>query len=163
MGQFSWKCSDTNNALLDEGIEPQRNCTTKAYLLIPADFGGGHYFVDNKTRGREYDGYGNFFDENGKKHDAYVELAKWNGLLPEGFDPKNHDMVFKARSNAIEKYYTPEYPNVSPYEDGNYNSPKILKYPLKITENPMAYERAGVSTDDRNQGWGCDDGEDEED
>lgn len=162
MGQFSWKCSDTGNALLDDGIKPQRNCTTKAYLLIPAEFGGGHYFVDNETRGREYDGYGNFFDDKGIKHDAYVELAKWNGLLPKRFNPKNHDMVQKARENAIGKYYTPENKWLSPYKDGNYNSPKILKYPLKITENPMTYERAGISTDDHNQGWGCDDGEDED-
>lgn len=162
MGQFSWKCFDTDNALLADDITPQRNCTTKAYFLIPAEFGGGHYFVDNKKRGREYDGFGNFFDENGIKHDAYVELAKWNGLLPDGFDPNNHDMVFKARCNAIEKYYTPEDPNVSPYEDGNYNSPKILKYPLKITERPMKYEQAGIALDDPNQGWGCDDGEDDD-
>lgn len=79
--------------------------------------------MDNTIRGREYDGYGNFFDEQGKKHDAYEELAKWNGLLPEGYKPKNSDMVQQARSNAIEKYYTPEDLNVS-YQDGNYNSPK---------------------------------------
>ncbi|GEM_PF-5382729 len=162
MGQFSWKCSDTGNALLDRGIEPQRKCTTKAYLLIPKEFGGGYFFVDNTIRGREYDGYGNFFDEQGKKHDAYEELAKWNGLLPEGYKPKNSDMVQQARSNAIEKYYTPEDPNVSPYQDGNYNSPEILKYPMKITEHPMKYEQAGIALDDRNQGWGCDDGEDED-
>ena len=162
MGQFSWRCADTKNALLDRGIKPQKNCTTKAYLLIPKEFGGGYFFVDNNIRGREYDGYGNFFDEQGKKHDAYEELAKWNGLLPEGFNPNNRDMVQQARSNAIEKYYTPEDPNVSPYEDGNYNSPEILKYPMKITEEPMKYEQAGIALDDRNQGWGCDDGEDED-
>ena len=162
MGQFSWKCSDTGNALLDRGIRPQKHCTTKAYLLIPKEFGGGYFFVDNEKRGREYDGYGNFFDEQGKKHDAYEELAKWNGLLPEGYTPKNSDMVQQARSNAIEKYYTPEDPTVSPYEDGNYNSPEILKYPMKITEHPMKYEQAGIALDDRNQGWGCDDGEDED-
>lgn len=162
MGQFSWRCADTKNALLDRGIEPQKNCTTKAYLLIPKEFGGGYFFVDNTIRGREYDGYGNFFDEQGKKHDAYEELAKWNGLLPEGYKPKNSDMVQQARSNAIEKYYTPEDPNVSPYQDGNYNSPAILKYPMKITERPMKYEQAGIALDDRNQGWGCDDGEDED-
>ena len=156
MGQFSWRTADTNKALLDEGIRPQKNCTTKAFLLIPKEFGGGHFFVDNDTPGREYDGYGNFFDENGKKHDAYFELAKWNGLLPEGFDPKNRDMVDKARNNAIEKYYTQEDPNASPYQDGDYNSPEILKYPMKITENPMPYEQAGIALDDRNQGWGED-------
>lgn len=162
MGQFSWRTADTNKALLDEGIRPQRNCTTKAFLLIPKEFGGGHFYVDNDNPGREYDGYGTFFDSHGKKHDAYLELARWNGLLPEGFNEKDDNMVCKARENAIEKYYTPEDPNVSPYKDGNYNSPAILKYPLKITETPMAYERAGGSTDDPNQGWGCDDGDDDE-
>ena len=158
MGQFSWKCADTGNAILDKGISPrgQKNCTTKAFLLIPKEFGGGYFFVDNEKSGCEYDGYGNFFDEHGIKHDAYVELAKWNCLLPEGFDHKNRDMVYKARSNAIEKYYTPEDPNVSPYQDGNYNSPEILKYPMKITERPMPYEQAGIAHDDRNQGWGED-------
>lgn len=158
MGQFSWRTADTNKALLDEGVSPrgQKNCTTKAFLLIPKEFGGGHYFVDNDKPGREYDGYGNFFDEQGKMHDAYEELAKWNGLLPEGYTPTNRDMVQQARSNAIEKYYTPEDPNVSPYEDGNYNSPEILKYPMKITERPMKYEQAGIALDDNNQGWGED-------
>lgn len=163
MGQFSWKCSDTGNALLVMGIRKQKNCTTKAYLLIPAEFGGGHYFVDNKTSGRGYDGYGHFFDELGIKHDAFEELAKWNGLLPEGFDHTNRNMVQTARSNANDMYYTPEDPAVSPYEDGNYNSPKILNYPLKITENPTSYERALASTDDPNQGCGCDEDEDEDD
>lgn len=159
MGQFSWKCSDTGNALINRGIRQQKNCTTKAYLLIPAEFGGGHYFVDNEHLLREYDGFGHFFDETGIDHDAFEELAKWNGLLPDGFDHNNRNMVLTARSNAIEKYYTPEDPAASPYEDGNYNSPKILKYPLKITEKPIAYELAMPSTDDPNQGWGCDDGE----
>lgn len=110
--------------------------------------------MDNDTHGREYDGDGNFFDENGKKHDAYVELARWNGLLPKGFNEKDKTMFQTARINAIEKYYTPEDPNVSPYKDGNYNSPAILKYPMKITEHPMPYEQAGIAHDDPNQGWG---------
>lgn len=157
MGQFSWKCSDTGNALINSGIRQQKNCTAKAYLLIPAEFGGGHYFVDSGTCGRGYDGFGNFFDKLGIKHDAFEELAKWNGLLPEGVDHTNSNMVQTARDTAIDMYLTPEGP-----EDGSYNSPKILKYPLKITEHPIAYERAMPSTDDPNQGWGCDDGEDDE-
>lgn len=159
MGQFSWRCADTKNALISKGIEPQKNCTTKAYLLIPKEFGGGHFYVDNSKRGRAYNGYGEFYDENGKVHDAYVELAKWNGLVPEGFDEHDANMVYEARSKAIEKYYTPEDPNVSPYKDGNYNSPELFKYPLKITEEPMKYEQAGIALDDPNQGWGEDTGE----
>ena len=161
MGQFSWKCADTGHAILEcftseVGIKP--TFTRKAYLLIPAEFGGGHFFVDNTRKGFEYEGYGEFYDATGNKHDAYVELARWNGLLPEGFDPKDDRMVQEARHAAIEAYFTPEDPMVSPYMDGNYNSPKVLKYPLKITESPTTYERAGCATDDPNQGWGesCD-------
>ena len=164
MGQFSWKCADTGNAILDyctseEGIKP--NFTKKAYLLIPAEFGGGHYFVDNTREGFEYEGYGVFYDEKGNRHDAYVELARWNGLLPEGFDPKDDKKVQEARRAAIEAYFTPEDPQVSPYAEGNYNSPEVLKFPLKITESPTTYERAGCATDDPNQGWGepCDEDE----
>ena len=32
MGQFSWRTADTNKALLDEGVKPQKPCTTKAFL-----------------------------------------------------------------------------------------------------------------------------------
>ena len=111
MGQFSWRTADTNKALLDEGIRPQKNCTTKAFLLIPKEFGGGHFFVDNDKPGREYDGYGTFFDSHGKKHDAYIELSRWNGLLPEGFTENDDTKGHKARRHAVENYYTPENPN----------------------------------------------------
>ena len=37
MGQFSWRTADTNKALLDEGVKPQKHCTTKAFLLIPKE------------------------------------------------------------------------------------------------------------------------------
>ena len=79
MGQFSWKCSDTDNALIEHYIETDRlkpdTWTKKAYLLIPKEFGGGSFVADHN-----YDGYGHFFDKNGGKHDVYVELARWLGI-----------------------------------------------------------------------------------
>lgn len=145
MGQFSWKCSDTGNALLeyttDEvGLVPD-TWTKKAYLLIPKEFGGGYYSVDNN-----YEGYGDFYDKDGKAHDAYEELAKWNGVT--GKDTQ------ESRCNAIELYYTGYRPEISKYADGNHNLPETLTYPLKITEEPMDYEDADPCTDDPNQGWG---------
>lgn len=163
MGQFSWKCADTGNAILDDytdttGLKP--NVTTKAYMPIPKEFGGGCFFVDNSKKGFEYDGYGRFFDQQGNVHDVYVELARWNGLLPENFDPNDENQVQKARCAAIELYYTPENPKLSQYREGNYNSPEVMKFPLKLTERETSYERAGTATDDPNQGWGEPDDED---
>ena len=147
MGQFSWKCADTGHALLCHDIEEERlvedSWTKKAYLLIPKEFGGGHYSVDNN-----YDGYGEFYDENGKAHDAYEELARWNGVEDPGKDK------FESRHNAIELYYTAADPSVSRFKAYNHNVPSTMKYPLKITERPMPYEAAGCATDDPNQGWG---------
>lgn len=139
MGQFSWKCSDTGHALLegciDEvGLVPD-TWTKKAYLLIPKEFGGGHYSVDHN-----YDGYGRFYDKDGETHDAYEELARWNGVAVD--DPR------KSRCNAIDLYWR------TLEGDGGHNSPDVMKYPLKITEEPMAYEDAEPCTDDPNQGWG---------
>ena len=145
MGQFSWKCADTNRALIecytDEMDLVENTWTKKAYLLIPKEFGGGHYFVNGN-----YEGYGVFYDAQGNEHDAYEELAKWNGI--EGKTPD------ESRANAIDLYFTPVDPQVSRYMDGNHNSSEVMKFPLKITENPMRYEDAGVATDDPNQGWG---------
>lgn len=156
MGQFSWKTADTNKALLINGYSPveKYNCTTKAYLLIPEEFGGGYFSVNNSIPERGYDGYGIFFDQHGKKVDVFVELARWNGLLPDNFDYNDKTMVYEARDKAIELYYTAENPNVTMYEEGNYNSPNVMKYPLKITEKMMSYADADTAIDDPNQGWG---------
>lgn len=145
MGQFSWKCADTGHALLcddtdEAGLKPN-TWTKKAYLLIPKEFGGGHFSVDHN-----YEGYGVFYDKHGNEHDAYEELARWNGV--EGATPD------ESRCNAIDLYYKPVDPVVSPYEDYNHNTEASMKYPLKITENPMPYEAAGTALDDPNQGWG---------
>ena len=146
MGMFSWKCSDTGNALLSGAINTNRlkpNWTKKAYLLVPKEFGGGAYLVDE-----DYDGYGGFFDFNtGRKVDAYELLGIWNGLEVPG-DPD------ASRGKAIDLYYTPADPSKSPYMAGNYNSPKVMKYPLKIVQRRCAYEDAEPCTDDPNQGCG---------
>lgn len=144
MGMFSWTCSDTKNALVCGDTPKSRcyKCTKKAFLLIPKEFGGGSFKVD-----RNYDGYGEFYDENGKEHDAHEELAKWNGVAVDGD-------VYKSRSNAIKLFFTPKDESKSQYEKGNYNTYETLKYPLKIVENECAYEDAEPCWDDPNQGWG---------
>ena len=72
MGQFSWICSDTEKALLRYDIYKENisKYTKRAFLLIPEEFGGGSFKVDNN-----YEGYGVFYDERGKEHDVYVEFA----------------------------------------------------------------------------------------
>ena len=147
MGQFSWVCSDTENELLCFDINTSRlhDYTKKAYVPIPKEFGGGSFKVDNN-----YDGYGEFFDDNGKEVDIYEELAKWNGVAVDG-DKR------QSRSNAIKLYYTPKDESISQYEEGNYNTYETMKYPLKIVENECAYEDAKPCWDDPNQGWGWSD------
>lgn len=144
MGQFSWVCSDTKNSLVCFDVN-EHGCvsyTKKAFLLIPKEFGGGSFKIDHN-----YDGYGMFYDDFGMEHDAYIELAKWNGLYDENDEQK-------SRSNAIHLYFTPKDKTKSPYADGNHNTCETLKYPLKIVENECAYENAEPCWDDENQGWG---------
>lgn len=141
MGQFSWICSDTRRELICYDIPETNTRTKKAFLLIPKEFGGGCYKVDDN-----YDGYGCFYDDNGKEVDAYEALAKWNGV--EGKDKQ------ESRSNAIGLYYTPVNKDISQYEKGNYNRAETMKYPLKIVEYECAYENAEPCWDDPNQGWG---------
>ena len=144
MGMFSWVCSDTKNSLVCYDINEDGciNYTKKAFLLIPKEFGGGCFKVDH-----DYNGYGEFYDEAGFAHDAYEELAKWNGVAVD--DDKQ-----KSRSNAISLYFTPKDDSISQYKEGNYNTEKTMKYPLKIVENECAYEDAKPCWDDPNQGWG---------
>lgn len=144
MGMFSWICSDTKNSLVCYDINEIgcRNFTKKAFLLIPKEFGGGSFKIDH-----DYDGYGVFYDENGNEHDAYEELAKWNGVAVENDKQK-------SRCNGIDLYFTPKDETKSPYAFGNYNTYETLKYPLKIVENECAYENAEPCWDDPNQGWG---------
>ena len=145
MGMFSWITSDTEKELICHDIRNRDgNRETKtAYLLIPKEFGGGAYKVG---RGLGYEGYGVFYEKDGTEHDAYAELAKWNGVAVEDFQ--------KSRSNAISLYYMAKDPNVSQYKLGNYNTYETMKFPLKIVEKLCAYEDAEPCFDDPNQGWG---------
>ena len=140
MGQFSWICSDTGNALgcFNAG---GTNCTKKAFLLIPKKFGGGSYKVDHN-----YEGYGIFYDEYGLEHDAYEELAKWNKVSVK-------DNFQASRSNAIHLFYKTKDESKQ-YEKGYYNTRETMKYPLKIVENECAYEDAEPCWSDPNQGCG---------
>lgn len=144
MGQFSWVCSDTENELICGDIDTYRihDYTKKAYVPIPKEFGGGSFKVDGN-----YDGYGEFYDDNGNEVDIYEELAKWNGVAVKGDKQK-------SRCNAIKLYFTPKDDSISQYEKGNYNIEETMKYPLKIVENECAYEDAKPCWDDPNQGWG---------
>lgn len=161
MGMFSWICSDTENSLICADID-EVGCvdyTKKAFLLVPKEFGGGSFKVDHN-----YEGYGVFYDENGNEHDAYDELAKWNGVRVDEKDASDEDeRLFRSRSNAISLYFTAKDESKSPYEKGNYNTYETLKFPLKIVENECAYEDAEPCWDDPNQGWGNYSSSDEED
>lgn len=153
MGMFSWICSDTENSLVCSDVEESccYDYTKKAFLLIPKEFGGGSFKIDH-----DYEGYGEFYDENGNAHDAYEELAKWNGVAVDGDKQK-------SRVNAIHLYFTARDESKSQYEKGNYNTYETLKYPLKIVENECAYEDAEPCWDDPNQGWGNYSSSDDED
>lgn len=137
MGMFSWICSDSEHALVCHDIRKGlQNCTKDAFLLIPKEFGGGSYKVKHN-----YEGYGEFYDDDGNAVDAYSVLAKWNGL---GDD----------RSDGIDLYFTPKDKNISKFAKGNYNTTATMKYPLKIVQYEVPYESAKPCWDDPNQGWG---------
>lgn len=135
MGQFSWICSDTKKPLLRHDIERDNfiKYTKKAFLLIPEEFGGGSFKVDNN-----YKGYGVFYDETGKEHDVYVEFAKWNGLETEDEE--------ELRIKGIELEFSDKY----------------IKYPIKIVETEKPYGEAISAESDPNQGWGSEESEEEE-
>ena len=83
MGQFSWICSDTRRELICYDIPETNTRTKKAFLLIPKEFGGGCYKVDDN-----YDGYGCFYDDNGKEVDAY-EVAEQHPDLKQFLELAN--------------------------------------------------------------------------
>ena len=138
MGMFSWICSDTERALVCHDIcKGLKNCTKDAFLLIPKEFGGGSYKIKHN-----YEGYGEFYDENGNEVDAYDALGKWNGL-------GDHN-----RSDAITLYFKTTDGIDGNWKKGNYNTTATMKYPLKIVEFEVPYEDAKPCWDDPNQGWG---------
>lgn len=140
MGMFSFVCSDTERALVcyDINMSKKENkafCTKVAYCPIPEEFGGGYLSIDNN-----YDGYGVFYQGNGFGVDVYAALARWN--VPEkcsGDDDKD-------RLIGIDLYYK------NGFAKGEANTG--IRYPLKITEEPIKYDYAEPCWDDENQGWG---------
>lgn len=107
--------------------------TFPVYVLIPEEFGGGYIKEEN------YEGYGEF-----GSRDMYALVAQWN--CPEkcvGDDEVD-------RSVGIE---------IACYDEDNLS----LKYPIKITEEPMKYEDAKASYNCPLQGYFYDDEEDDYD
>lgn len=130
MGQFSWIMSDINEPVYNDwGKQP-------AYLLIPEEFQdwyeGKKYFRED-----DYEGYGEF---DGR--DAYALVAQWN--FPDKC--KNPDGSWKTDDEC-------RMLGIDIACDNNSD----LKYPIKITAQPMAYKNAEPSDNDPNQGWHTED------
>lgn len=104
------------------------------FVLIPQEFGGGH------LKESCYDGYGHF---GGR--DVYALVAGWN--MPESITGNDEE----DRLLGIE---------IACYDKDN----RALKYPIKITHDPLAiYEDCEPSDGDPDQGWIVDEEEDWED
>lgn len=117
MGQFSWLDCITNEQIID-------NKRRDVFVLIPAEFGGGHILE------QYYDGYGNFGG-----CDVYALVARWNRADLCNGDTE-HD-----REIGID---------IACYDEDN----EALKYPIKITHDAGAiYEECAFSPADPNQGW----------
>ena len=137
MGFFSWKTSDTDKSISNRYSE---RGALPCYLLIPKEFGGGHIYED------KYGGYGVF---GGR--DVYALVAQWNA--PDRCKDKNGDWLSDddCRDVGIE---------LACYDDDN----AALKYPIKLTEEAMAYEEAEPSMSCPEQGYFyCDEEDEEED
>ena len=157
MGQFSWMYCDTNNKkqMLDD-VE------VESFLLIPSPF-VEEYKVDAIYESC-YDGYGNF-----GKYDVYEEVAKWNKeFIPQIVaEMKERNSIREADAENLMKYYEGKEINVplrylgiaiACYDEDN----SKLPYPIKISSTPwVKYEDMPFSMSDPNQGWLCE--EDEED
>lgn len=117
MGQFSWLDCKNGTQVVDNKRE-------NVYLLIPAQFGGGHILEPC------YDGYGHFCYQ-----DVYALVARWN--YPEKCNGENdHDRMIGI--------------DIACYDKDN----KRLKYPIKITHDDKAiYEDCSFSPSDPYQGW----------
>lgn len=101
--------------------------TFPVYVLIPEEFGGGYIEEIN------YEGYGNFGGQ-----DIYSLVARWNNPeLCNGDD--SYDRVIGIQ--------------IACYDKDNFR----LKYPIKITEKPVKYEKALPSKDCEYQGYFYDD------
>ena len=128
MGCFSWITSDTKKSIAI-GMTGYSDCPKKVYLLNPF---GEPYVEEN------YDGYGTFGG-----NDVYALLAKWNcpGLCED--EAGNWLPDDEIRDIGI--------------EIGCYNVQQVkLKYPIKIVEKVVPYEKANISPNCPGQGWWAD-------
>lgn len=165
MGQFSWLDCKTGVQIIDDKRKD-------VYVLIPKEFGGGH------IKETCYDGYGNFGG-----HDIFDLVADWNRkYLTKEFElPYSEtklgdkewaefyfdyslsadEVVKKTLEKTERKHFDYRIIGIdlACYDEDN----EALPFPIKITYDPNAiYEFCSPSDSDPNQGWECDD-EDEED
>lgn len=158
MGQFSWLYSNTGKQMLD-------NRVADSYLLVPPPFQKKYGKYIKETC---YDGYGRF-----DKYDVYDLIIEWNkDMIPEIIRRmKNGNWYCSASENEIKEleyfYKSGECQSLSYgemrylgiliacYDEDNF----VLKYPIKITSEPMEYENAEPSKNDPNQGWQYDEDE----
>ena len=144
MGQFSWLDCETGEQVLD-GVRRD------VYVLVPAEFGGGH--IEEEC----YEGYGEFGG-----HDIYDLVVDWNaGHLdvirdnaetwagkPSTADIENMERVADGEEPTCEKRWLGIV--MACYDEDNAR----LRYPIKITHDPNAvYEWCPPSKSDPNQGW----------
>ena len=154
MGQFSWLDCKTGEQILD-------NHPRCVYVLVPAEFGGGH--IEETC----YDGYGHF-----GTHDIYDLVVDWNiGDLEHILEIKDqfrsgwvakyeNDFIGLAKGEKLRSDLRKRTLGIAIacYDDDN----ALLRYPIKITHDPSAvYEYCAMSLSDPNQGWLQDDEDDE--
>lgn len=146
MGQFSWLDCKTGEQVLD-------NVVRDVYVLVPAEFGGGH------IKEQCYDGYGRF-----GSHDIYDLVVDWNmQYLEEYRKDKSFKCDWLRKQSSVEEAFEKLEKrdigiSIACYDEDNMR----LKYPIKITHDVNAvYEDCLPSMSDPNQGWLVEDDEDE--
>lgn len=178
MGQFSWLDCVTGEQIIDNKVRD-------VYVLVPKEF---HDKYGERIKETCYDGYGNFggFDIydlvaewNREKltHRMLTECLttlwvaediKWyiSGLKEQMhkaqklLDYKEGVLTEDEMAEKYGKYWKRELGiDIACYDKQN----KSLPFPIKITHNANAiYENCSPSLSDPNQGWECDDEEEEE-
>ena len=167
MGQFSWIACDNGKQIVNGKKKD-------VYVLIPEEFGGGHY-IENC-----YDGYGNFAG-----HDIFDLVADWNRnyitvenmIKPQRSNWDNTEdgqcwyeramrlyefeckRLIDFSSGKDDEYMQENYGdgwkreigiNIACYDEQN----AALKYPIKIAHNRVSvYEKCKPSDSDPDQGW----------
>lgn len=151
MGQFSWLDCITEEQIIDG--KPR-----KSYVLIPAEYGGGH--IEEPC----YEGYGVFGG-----YDIYDLVVDWNmpyiDAVWSNADTWKCEYLEEYRQD-YELLANGQEPNcekrtlgigLACYDEDNVR----LRYPIKITHDPNAvYEWCAPSKSDPNQGWPANDYDD---